>query len=224
MLSHQLPSLPPYETFWDELPAFFDWLAGGEAPVVPTAYAIATGETVLRERELRLPVSGSTQAMIEVIRFAAANRLLVELNYQGSTRRIEPYSLRRTSEGNIVLHAFNADKNEHRSYRIDRMNGASITNQSFVPRYEIELTPLGPVRVVPSAARMSSPVRGTRFPAHRASTGRMPSFGGVVYTYQCPVCSKKFKRSTMDAHLNPHKNPSGYACSGRHGILVGTGY
>ena len=26
MLAHQLPTLPPFETFWDELPAFFLWL------------------------------------------------------------------------------------------------------------------------------------------------------------------------------------------------------
>ena len=25
MLQHQLPSLPPYETFWSELPSFFAW-------------------------------------------------------------------------------------------------------------------------------------------------------------------------------------------------------
>jgi predicted DNA-binding transcriptional regulator YafY len=98
---------------------------------------------------LNLRASGQVQAMIEVIRFAAANRFLVELNYQGSVRRIEPYSLRQTSDGNIILHAHNVDKDEHRSYRIDRMNGANVTNQAFVPRFEIELTPQGPVRGAP---------------------------------------------------------------------------
>ena len=161
MLNHQLPSLPPYEAFWAELPAFFDWLAGGATPQVPAAYAIGAGESVLRERLLRLPVSGSAQAMIEVIRFAAANRLLVELDYGGSTRRIEPYSLRRTRDGAVVLHAFNADKDEHRSYRVDRMAGARVTAQTFAPRYEIELTPTGPVRIAPSAARAPASMRSS---------------------------------------------------------------
>jgi predicted nucleotidyltransferase component of viral defense system len=153
MLNHQLPSLPPYEAFWGELPAFFEWLAGGAAPLVPAAYVIADGETVLRERALRLPVSGSAQTTIEIIRFAAANRLLVELDYDRSTRLIEAYSLRQTRSGNIVLHAHNADKDEHRSYRVDRMQGARVTNQPFTPRFEVELTPQGPVRVSPTAGR-----------------------------------------------------------------------
>jgi predicted nucleotidyltransferase component of viral defense system len=162
MLAHQLPALPPYEAFWDELPAFFEWLAGGHNPVVPAALARAGGETVLRERALRLPLSGPAQSFVEVIRFAAGNRLLVELGYQGSTRRIEPYSLRRTLDGNIVLHAFNADKGDHRSYRVDRITGARVTNQSFVPRYEIELVPEGPVRVAPTVSRASGRPAATR--------------------------------------------------------------
>ena len=55
MLVHQLPALPPVESFWAELPGFFSWLQGGAAPVVPAAYVASPGETVLRERNLRLP-------------------------------------------------------------------------------------------------------------------------------------------------------------------------
>jgi hypothetical protein len=45
----------------------------------------------------------------ETIRFAAVNHLCVELDYQGSTRLIEPYSLRRTRDGYFPLHALRAD-------------------------------------------------------------------------------------------------------------------
>lgn len=152
MLAHQLPALPPVETFWNVLHDFFTWLEGGAAPEVPAPYAIGAGEEIIRERALRLPISSIAQSYIEIIRFAAANRLCVDLVYLGSTRRIEPYSLRRTSEGNIILHAHNMDKDEHRSYRVDRIQGARTTSQTFVPRFEIELTPEGPVRVAPSAA------------------------------------------------------------------------
>jgi len=145
MLAHQLPALPPVETFWGELPRFFAWLEGAEAPEIPAAYVIAEGEEVIRERTFRLPLRPVAQSYLEVIRFAAANRLCVALNYQGSSRLIEPYSLRRTRDGNIVLHAFNADKGEHRSYRADRIEGASVTDRTFVPRYEVELTPTGPL-------------------------------------------------------------------------------
>ncbi len=102
---------------------------------------------VIRERTVQLPLSGPAQSYIEIIRFAAANRLCVDLDYLRSTRRIEPYSLRRTQDGNIILHAWNVDANEHRSYRVDRIEGARTTDRIFTPRYAVELTPEGPVRV-----------------------------------------------------------------------------
>lgn len=230
MLRHQLPVLPPYESFWNELPAFFDWLAGGVEPIVPAAYAVSAGETVLRQRDLRLPISGQAQSLIETIRFAAGNRLLVELEYQGSTRRIEPYSLRQTRDGNIVLHAWNTDKNEHRSYRVDRMQGARVTDRSFTPRYAVELSSQGPLVVGPSAARPQSytpraPVIGLgRNSTKRTPSRRSSGLGKPVHIFQCPVCNKKFRRERYDSHLNPHKNEWGGQCPGRTGYFVETKY
>jgi len=86
----------------------------------------------------------------EILDIASANRVCIDLDYQGSSRRIEPYSLRRTQEGNIILHAWSVDKNQHRSYRVDRIQGAHATDQTFLPRYEIELTPVGPVSIPPT--------------------------------------------------------------------------
>jgi predicted nucleotidyltransferase component of viral defense system len=225
MLAHQLPSLPPYESFWDELPAFFDWLSGGIAPANPAAYAVSPGEVVLRHRDLRLPLSGASQSVIEIIRFAAGNHLLVELDYQGSTRHIEPYSLRRTQDGNLVLHAWNTEKNEHRSYRVDRIQGARVTSRTFTPRYAVELRPQGPLMVQPSAGnprpsvpRMpSTPHGATRTAPHRGTPSGRP-----VHIYQCPLCNKKFRRESYDGHLNPHKNEWGRPCPGRTGFYVET--
>lgn len=182
MLAHQLPELPPVDSFWIALPEFFSWLGGAAAPAIPAAYTMAAGETVLRKRTLRLPVSGRAQSDLEVIRFAAANRLCVELDYtdesgRRSTRTIEPYSLRRTQDDNIILHTWNADQDQHRSYRVDRIRGVRTTNRSFTPRYAIELTPSGPARISQTArsssgspsggfGSMRAPVRGER-PAHR---------------------------------------------------------
>jgi predicted nucleotidyltransferase component of viral defense system len=229
MLAHQLPSLPPYESFWGELPAFFAWLQSGVEPMVPAAYAVGAGDTVLRQRDLRLPVSGQAQAIVEITRFAAGNRLLVDLDYDGSTRRIEPYSLRRTQKGDIILHAHNTDKDAHRSYRVDRMQGARVTNTTFTPRFAVELSPQGPVLVQPTAARpdMQAPRprrSGTRqVSPRRTATRRTKSgFGKPVYIFQCPFCQKKFRRERMDGRLNPHKNEWGGKCSGRQGFLFDT--
>ena len=229
MLAHQLPALPSVDAFWDELPAFFEWLVGGVLPVAPAAYANTGGDIVLRDRVLRLPLAGSAQAGVEVIRFAAANHLCIDLDYRkldGSIThpRIEAYSLRRTAEGNIVLHGYDVNKQGHRSYRVDLIRDARVSNQTFIPRYEIELTPRGPLHVAPTTARATGlvqrpkPLRSVKAPARaRLNTG-------PTYVVQCPVCQKKFSRKTNTSQLNPHKNEHGYKCSGRHGIYVETRY
>ena len=44
MLGHQLPALPEFEQFWNELPAILDWLHGARVEVsVPTIQIAATG-------------------------------------------------------------------------------------------------------------------------------------------------------------------------------------
>lgn len=85
--------------------------------------------------------SWGTAAPLETIRFAAANRLCVDLSYQDTHRLIEPYSLRKTRDGNIILHAIRHDSGDHRSYRVDRIEEASATRTSFMPRYLVELSP-----------------------------------------------------------------------------------
>jgi predicted nucleotidyltransferase component of viral defense system len=140
MLAHQLPVLPPVADFWAALPEIFAWLMGrSEAPQRARIEA-GSSEVTIRSRVLPMSVPVRARAPLEVIRFAAANHLCVDLRYDGSVRRIEPYSLRQTAEGNFVLHALRSDSGEHRSYRVDRMQDASVTRQSFTPRYLVELS------------------------------------------------------------------------------------
>lgn len=150
MLGHQLPALPPVESFWNALPEFFGWLAGTRTPATLIAYPLAAGDQVLRIPAGAFRLPGRTTPFIEVIRFAAANHLCVDLDYvseegRRSTRTIEPYSLRRTQEGNIVLHAVRSQNQQHCSYRVDRILGAHVTQRTFIPRYTVELTPSGPL-------------------------------------------------------------------------------
>jgi predicted nucleotidyltransferase component of viral defense system len=146
MLAHQLPVLPPVHVFLAEVSAFFTWLGGGSVPAPRVALQTA-GETPVRSSDLTAQgIIGSAANPLMRIRFAAANRLCVDLDYrdeQGrrAVRRIEPYSLRWTKDGAVVLHAHRADNGQHRSYRLDRIVGAAVTDQSFVPRWIIELSP-----------------------------------------------------------------------------------
>lgn len=223
MLGHQLPALPPAQSFWDALPEFFNWLAGTGMPVLVAPYPVAAGEQVLRLPAGAFSMPGRSTPDIEVIRFAAANHLCVELDYvdeQGrvGTRTIEPYSLRRTKEGNILLHAVRTQDHQHRSYRLDRIRGARATQQTFTPRYAVEMMPSGPLMITPVPARTSFGQ-----PAIRRSRPARAS-GGPVYVFCCPVCNKKFERKNYDAALRPHKNPEGWDCYSRYGTYEQTKY
>ena len=232
MLAHQLPALPPLESFWNALPEFFSWLAGGARPAMPQAYPLAAGDEILRQPLGTLSGFGIPASALEIIRFAAANRLTVEIDYvkEGGARttpEIEAYSLRRTKAGAVVLHGFDLNKNDHRSYRTDRIRGARATGRTFVPRYAIELTP-GGRQMIPPMLRTAS--GGGFGGAIRRSPARSP-YGsarptrqtfGPTYVYQCPMCSKKFQRTSRDSALRAHKAPDGWDCSGRTGFLVET--
>lgn len=226
MLTHQLPALPELDAFMQELPAIFEWLESGIEPHIPAALAISEGDVVVREREFSFNLSGAGKSNIEIIRFAAANRLCVDLNYtklngEVTTPRIEPYSLRRSQNGDVLLHGFDVNKFGNRSYRIERINAAQVSNESFSPRFEIELTPEGPVRVgskaTGSGISRARPVR--RRLAHR-SAAAYAAPTGPVYVYQCPVCQKKFQRKKQNNKLNRHKNKWGGPCGGQTGSLL----
>ena len=106
---------------------------------------------------------------------------------------------------------------------IDGMHGASVTNQSFNPRYLIELTTAGTLSVLPTASRSDG--SGTSFggTVSRTRTSRI-SGNGPVYVYRCTVCGKIFHRKSMDGSLNLHKTPKGYDCFGTYGAYVRTKY
>lgn len=233
MLRHQLPELPPIDAFWAALPDFFAWLQTGAPLALRPAAPIGAGEQIFRPAVGSLRRQGiQGSSFLETIRFAAANRLCVDLSYrsvegQVGDRRIEPYSLRRSQAGDILLYAVRVADGQPRSYRLDRVLGAAVTDQIFVPRYEVELTPEGATPIAPisrggyyaSIPRVRVP-RATTFRAPRMTSAR----SGPTYIYQCGVCQKKFRHSRPDPHLGKHKAPGGWQCSGRTGYLVDTKY
>jgi len=226
MLEHQLPVLPPLKSFLEALPEFFDWLTGIHQARVLDPFSGSDSELVLRARTGLIDGLDHARSAIDIIRFAASNRLLVSLNYQGGIRLIEPYSLRRTSEGNIILHAHNVDKNEHRSYRVDRIQGATVTDQTFIPRHQVELTASGVTSISDNPPRTSALVSKPSNAYSRLSSPR-PSRSnrmGPTYIYECTVCGKTFRRQKQTSRLNKHQDKSGYPCPGRSAIYRDTKY
>jgi predicted nucleotidyltransferase component of viral defense system len=152
MLGHQLPTLPPVGEFVVALEELFGWLQGeGAVELEPVP---ADGEQV-EEGWVAPPTITRWPggAPLEKIRFAGANNLLVELRYQGSARLIEPYALRRSKAGNLLVYAIKAGSGELRAYRVDRIEGVLVTQTTFSPRFANELSVALPVRTGRRTAR-----------------------------------------------------------------------
>lgn len=140
MLDHQLPSLPGFDHFWATLEELFAWLAGQVA--LPTLPRAEFGSLDTTWRAPRSMTSWRSGAPLDLIRFAGANRLRVEIDYRAEQGRwgrriVEPYAFRRTHDGNLVVFVVN-DRGQLRSYRADRIAGVAVTREAFRPRYVIE--------------------------------------------------------------------------------------
>lgn len=205
MLAHQLPALPPYEQFWAELPALFDWLEGRSQPAALPAFPEERDVEPGWAPPASVSVWGGT-APLEQIRFAAVNRLCVDLGYQGSVRTIEPYSLRRSRAGHLLVYAVKSDTRQPRSYRVDRIQSVRLTQRSFTPVYAIEF---------PSAGPLAAPLIPT---TPRSPFGREPS--EARYIVECSRCGRTFPRMTRDSSIRPHKDSNGWPCPGRRGHFV----
>lgn len=215
MLAHQLPALPPVQGFLDELPELFGWLEGtvafAELPAVP----VRADE----DAAWSPPPTVATWGMgipLESLRFAATNHLLVELGYDGRTRLIEPYSLRMSQAGRLLLHAERADGG-HRTYGVDKIESLRVTTRPFRPQHPIEFSARGPLTAPPQ----SRTALGPRPP--RGQTRRRP-YGQPEYVYACNVCGREFGHSRRSSALRPHKDRYGYPCRGRSGRYVRTSY
>ena len=102
-----LRALPSASEFLGALERGLEWLlgAGQPGPALPAVPGRPGEKLIARPR------------------FAARNHLLVEIEYQGIGRLVEPYSLRVPRTGNLLLYVWEV----------------KVTAQSFEPRYRVEL-------------------------------------------------------------------------------------
>jgi hypothetical protein len=158
MLAHQLPGLPKLDDMLGRLPELLRWI---DEPTV------ALPETRLAHAPIPVAATPIAPAGIqywggglplETIRFAGANRLLVEFDYDGRLRAAEPYSLRRASTGNILLYAWERGDTHIRAFNVAKLHNVRSTNTSFTPRYRVEFSAQGPV----STPAASEPTTATR--------------------------------------------------------------
>ncbi len=201
MLSHQLSHLPTFDSFWNELPPFFDWLEG--QLVEKQLVSVSTkDERVFHPG--RVHYADSTNFLLQKIQFAAANRVCIKLRYSNKTRTVEPIFFRTSSIGNRLFYGFEREVNHPKAFSISKIQSIEITNISYVEKYTVEISSSGHISMPPIRRALNSEA----------------VLNHSKYTYQCPICERKFYRIKRNSRLNPHKDKEGWPCSGKHGILI----
>ncbi|MEW6269194.1 MAG: nucleotidyl transferase AbiEii/AbiGii toxin family protein [Thermodesulfobacteriota bacterium] len=217
MLAHQLPVLPVLDELLRRLPPLLGWIDEPRAAPPEVRLAAVPGgarETVVAPAGIRYWGSGLP---LEAIRFAGASRLLVEFDYHGKHRVVEPYSLRRPqTTGNLLLYGWEQASAQMKAFKVAEMGSVRATGTSFQPRYRIEFTPHGGLSAPP-----------TRSPARIGSSRPRPVGGGrgsgPVYVFECTYCGKRFRHAKNDPTIRKHKQRNvDWDCPGRRGHFVGT--
>jgi predicted DNA-binding transcriptional regulator YafY len=86
---------------------------------------------------------GDDSGIARLVSRAIARRRVVEIDYykenedEFTTRRVEPYQLLNGQEGWYV-HSFDPERDATRSFRLDRIRSATVTDEKFEPRPDVE--------------------------------------------------------------------------------------
>lgn len=212
MLAHQLPHLPPIDGILGRLGLVLAWLApvSTAAPTPPPTLPAPAGEPIVAPDSARVWRSA---VPLEAIRFAGANHLLVRFVYSGRSRTLEPYSLRRSSRGNLLLYAWELESGQIKAFDVAKITQLSTTDRSFTPRYRVEFSPGRGLE----APMLASAPRVRRAPR---KSSRVRPHAGPTYVYVCPVCNREFRHQRQDPMLRRHKTgDAGWYCSGTQGYL-----
>lgn len=154
---------------------------------------------------------------------AASDMTLLRVSYHGVIREVEPYSLafKQRRDGVAREYFYGYDRSGGRTsgpgiktFVQEDIQSLENTGVTFEPRYEVELSKAGDRE---SASYFARP-----FARHGRRSRTTTTYAGVVYTVQCPYCSKTFRRQTYTTRLNRHHDGYGNLCLGRVGILVST--
>jgi len=204
MLVHQLPYLPPIESFLEDLPPFFDWL---ESQLTEEHVGTYGSADEIRFQPGRVTSADTVDGLLQNIQFAAANRLCVRLRYSDKDRTVEPLSFRTSRAGNELFYGHERESGYPKAYTLSKIQSVEITNIPYKEQYPVEIS---------ATDTISMP------PIRRESTNYSSSYyGAPKHLYECPMCGKTFKRKKQNSTLRAHKDKDGWDCSGRSGIYLG---
>jgi predicted nucleotidyltransferase component of viral defense system len=157
-----------------------------------------------------------SSARADIMESARLHRLL-RFVYDGLERVVEPYALvsKRRRDGIAREYFYGWDRIGGtsrqvgiKSYIADKVHSVTIMDETFEPRFPIELTK--------SSGYFAKPFSGSGSSTQRTRKTAV----GNEYTVECPYCNKRFKRAKYDTKLNEHKDRYGNRCYGRVGHMV----
>lgn len=158
----------------------------------------------------------------DIILEAGRQQHILRLVYDGIQRRVEPYALvyKRRQDGMAREYFYAWDlsggSSGHvgiKSFISDKVHSVQMTDETFVPRFPIELS-------------KASGYFGKNYstaPSFRSTPTKKPrkhQSAGLTFMVECQYCGKRFKRAKRDTRLNQHKDRFGNRCYGRIGIVV----
>jgi len=146
MLAHQLPSLPPLNSFWSDIGPFFDWL-NGSIQVENLVSESKRDEVIFQPG--RVANAYSVDSVLQRIQFAAANRVCVELKYHDKLRTVEPLSFRTSKDGNRLFYGFERESSQAKAYSLNKIQGVQVTSLPYVEQYPVEISASGHISMPP---------------------------------------------------------------------------
>lgn len=144
-LAHQIPVLPSFDLFWNELAPFFSWL-NNEQEYNKNMNEIVSAPNFHVINDIRsMRLDGTKISLLDKLQFAAVNHLCAEIIFvqekQKKTSVIEVYSLRMTDGGNPTIYAIDHLINEKVALRVDQLQKVNVTSNHFTPAYKVDFIP-----------------------------------------------------------------------------------
>jgi len=146
---------------------------------------------------------------------AGSERRLLKVRYHGADRLIEPYSLvyktRRDGVAQEYFFAYDVTGGNSgpgiKTFLHYDVQNLQLTDESFEPRFEVELAKAGDASMVGIFVGSPGPRPSTvlRWPAR------------PTYNVVCSSCGKTFHRVKAGTRLNPHQDRAGFRCFGGWG-------
>lgn len=167
-----------------------------------------------------------------IIMEAGRRRKVLRMTYDGLIRMVEPYSLaykvRKDGVGREYFYGWDRTGGRSgqmtiKSYTQDKIQSLELTDETFEPRFPIELSKAGEyIRQRYFSRPLRTRISTIGGPRVRTSAlrRRTASSYGFSITVECPICNKRFKRASYNTKLNKHKDKYGNQCYGTIGYVI----